>query len=124
MCPKSSVDRVAVIMAGGSGTRFWPASRPELPKQFLKLTGNKSLIAETAERVSKIVPREAIYVCAGESQKTLLKKELPQAPLILEPAGRNTAACLMLSVAHLLRSGLPLGTPMIALPADHYIRDT
>lgn len=124
MAAGKSLDRVAVIMAGGSGTRFWPASRPELPKQFLKLTGPKSLIAETADRVSKVVPRDAIYVCAGETQKSLLKGELPQAPLILEPAGRNTAACLMLSVAHLLRAGAPLGTPMIALPADHYIQDT
>ena len=115
---------VAVIMACGSGTRFWPLSQPTFPKQFLKLAGEKSLIAETAERIAPIVGGENIYVCSVEAQAPLLRRELPQVPnLILEPQGRNTAPCLMLTAYHLQRAGISDDTVLVVLPADHYIQD-
>lgn len=116
---------VAVIMAGGSGTRFWPASRPDLPKQFLKLVGAKSLIQETFDRISAVVAPEDIHICAGASQKELFARELPSFKnLILEPEARNTAPCLMLSLHALLKSGYSADTVMVVLPADHHIQDT
>jgi len=115
---------VAVIMAGGSGTRFWPLSQPEYPKQFLKLAGEKSLIAETADRIAPIVGAENIYVCSVKSQAGLLKRELPQvSKLILEPQGRNTAPCLMLTAYELKKAGVTDDTVLVVLPADHFIQN-
>lgn len=111
-------------MAGGSGTRFWPASRTDLPKQFLKLVGTRSLIRETVERISSVVAPKDIHICAGTSQKALLAQELPDIRnLILEPEARNTAPCLMLSLHSLLKAGYAESTVMVVLPADHHIQD-
>lgn len=113
---------VTVIMAGGSGTRFWPASRKAFPKQYLSLFGTKSLIQETVERMKPLSSTKDIFICSGKSQSALLKEQLSDIPnLILEPVGRNTAPCLMLTVATLLTKGYPLSTPLLVLPADHYI---
>lgn len=113
---------LAVIMAGGSGTRFWPLSQKKLPKQYLKLSDDLSLIQKTVERVQNVCALEHIFICSGESQFDLIQKQLPQIKgLILEPQGKNTAACVMLSVAHLLRKGYSLKSPLMVFPADHYI---
>lgn len=115
---------VSVIMAGGSGTRFWPLSKKTFPKQYLKLFGNRTLIQQTADRLIPISGNDKIFICSGKSQAPLLKDQLPEIKnLILEPMARNTAPCLMLTVSHLLKKGFPLSTVMLVLPADHYIGD-
>jgi len=113
---------IALIMAGGSGTRFWPMSQPDRPKQYLTLIGNRSLIQSTVDRLTEITSVNNIFICSGESQKTILQKQLPEVSgLILEPLGRNTAPCLMLSVATLLTQGAKPSTVMGVFPADHVI---
>ena len=120
----AEVKSVAVIMAGGSGTRFWPASTEKLPKQFLTLTSARSLIQETWDRIAPCVNEKNIYVCSTRSQQSLVREHLPKASLILEPVGRNTAACIALSVSHLLKKNVSPDTVMFVLPADHHISDS
>ena len=120
--PKSSLSPIALVMAGGSGTRFWPLSEKNLPKQYLKLSGDKSLIQSTVDRIRPLCNVKDIYISSTGSQRNLLKEHLPDiSNLILEPAPKNTAACLMLSVATLIKKGYPLKTPMMVFPADHAI---
>jgi mannose-1-phosphate guanylyltransferase len=124
MAERPNFPLIAVIMAGGSGTRFWPMSRKEKPKQYLTLFGNRSLIQATTERLKKKISSEHIFVCSGENQTALLKEQLPEIKkLILEPCGRNTAPCLMLSVATLLTHGFPESSVMGVFPSDHVIGD-
>lgn len=116
---------VIIIMAGGSGTRFWPVSSPQEPKQFLSLTGDNSLIQETVDRALQLTKTENIYIASVKSQLPLIKDQLPQVTnLILEPHPRNTAACLMLSVSQLIRKNYPSNTPLLVFPADHSIGNT
>lgn len=113
---------VALIMAGGSGTRFWPLSQKNLPKQYLKLSSDKSLIQLTVDRIRSLCRVQDIYISSGGNQRSLLTEHLPDITnLILEPVPRNTAACLMLSVATLLNKGYAPATPMMVFPADHEI---
>lgn len=115
---------VALIMAGGSGTRFWPLSRTDKPKQYLSLVGNRTLIQQTADRVAPIVGDRNIFVCSSTAQEKWLRQQLPpSASLILEPAARNTAPCLMLSALSLIRRGYADETTMVVLPSDHFIGD-
>ena len=116
------VQPVIVVMAGGSGTRFWPLSRRDFPKQFLSFLDNKSLLQQTVDRVSPLTSKDRIFVCALEAHKKILDEQVSKIQnRILEPEGKNTAACLMLSTAELIRRGLPPETPVIALPSDHYV---
>ncbi|NBX75704.1 MAG: mannose-1-phosphate guanylyltransferase [Proteobacteria bacterium] len=113
---------VALIMAGGSGTRFWPLSQKNLPKQYLRFSGEKSLIQQTVERIRTLCKTEDIYISSSGTQKSLLQEHLPDiSNLILEPTPKNTAACLMLSAATLLKRGYAPSTPMMVFPADHAI---
>lgn len=117
---------LAVIMAGGAGTRFWPASRKALPKQFLPILGQKSMIRLTMERLLPLVPVEKIHVVTAASQVPLVQKHLPEMPMeniIIEPFGMNTAPCLALSLAF-LQARHPDEETMLVLPADHFIRNT
>lgn len=114
---------VAVIMAGGSGTRFWPKSRKTLPKQYLNLFSSRSLIQETERRISPLLGPKGLYVCTGESQRRLVEEHISEPNLILEPSARNTAPCLMLSAYHLLKEGHNPNTVMVVLPADHHVAD-
>lgn len=118
----SSSSPIALIMAGGSGTRFWPLSQKNLPKQYLKFAGDKSLIQLTVDRIRPLCNIADIYISSTRNQKSLLKEHLPDITnLILEPVAKNTAACLMLSVATLLKKGYAQTTPMMVFPADHAI---
>ncbi len=112
---------VAVIMAGGSGTRFWPASRTSFPKQFLSLSGSeRSLIQATADRLAPLVGSEATLVVTSRAQMELVHQHLPEAAVLAEPMARNTAPCVGYAALKVLES---VGdVPMIVLPADHYIR--
>jgi len=86
----------AVILAGGVGTRLWPASRTKKPKQFQKLTGNKTMLQETLKRVS-FLKKTDIYIATNKEFVSEIKKELPNFPkknIIVEPALRDTATCI------------------------------
>lgn len=90
----------ALIMAGGKGTRFWPKSTEEKPKQFLKLIGEKTMIQMTVDRVKKIMPIEKIFIVTCSKYVNLVKEQIPDLPeinIIIEPVGRNTAPCILLA---------------------------
>lgn len=113
-----------VIMAGGSGTRFWPLSRKAKPKQFLPLSGGKPLIAECFERVLPLAPAKNAYVVCGKvhapAVKRLLKK-LPSKNVLVEPVARNTAPAIALAAAVVAKRD-PSGI-LLVLPSDHHIAD-
>lgn len=113
-----------VIMAGGRGERFWPRSRTALPKQFLALIDNKTMLQQTVERVQGLVGMTDTYVVAGADFKDIIMKQLPDMPqdnIIVEPFGRDTAAAIGLA-ALVIRQKKP-SEVMIVLPADHYINN-
>jgi mannose-1-phosphate guanylyltransferase len=119
----SATNLYAVIMAGGSGTRFWPASRRTRPKQFLPIAGDLPMIVETHRRLEGLVPDERILVVAGEAHVPLVRSALPTLPvenLLAEPVGRNTAPCVALAAFEIQRRA-PDSVQAI-LPADHVIR--
>jgi mannose-1-phosphate guanylyltransferase len=114
--------RYAVVMAGGSGTRFWPRSRQRTPKQFLPIVGGQSMLRETVARVTPLVGPAHVLVVAGRSQARAVRAELPRLAarnLLAEPMGRNTAAAIALA-ALVLERRTP-GASMVVLPADHAI---
>lgn len=114
----------ALIMAGGEGKRFWPLSRKSNPKQFLSLTGDKSLIRQTVDRILPLIPIERIFIVTGEvyAKKTLEHvPELPKENLILEPYGRNTAPCIAYGTLKIEK--LSKESITIVLSADHVIGD-
>ena len=114
----------ALIMAGGKGTRFWPLSTEEKPKQFLNLIGEDTMIQMTVNRIKPIIPIERIFVCTGEIYVDLVKEQLPELPernIIIEPEGRNTAPCIALS-AFVIKKYYEDAT-MVVLPSDHLIKD-
>ena len=114
----------AVIMAGGKGTRFWPRSRGKMPKHLLDIGGEKSLIRETVERIRPLVPPERTLVVTGQSHAAGLIQGLPEIPrenILVEPVGRNTAACIGLAALH-IQAGSE-DAVMLVLPSDHRIGD-
>ena len=114
----------ALIMAGGKGTRFWPLSTEEKPKQFLNLIGEETMIQMTVNRIKPIIPLERIFVCTGEMYIDLVKEQLPELPernIIVEPEGRNTAPCIALSA--LVINRYYKNSTMVVLPSDHLIVD-
>ena len=112
---------VVVIMAGGSGTRFWPLSRQDNPKQFLNFVdGEKSLIQLTAERLSSLPINTSLIVSCGEHHEELVNEHLVDAAILAEPLARNTAACLAYA-AFEIEARLEKSVPMLCLPADHLI---
>lgn len=114
----------AVIMAGGSGTRFWPRSTQEHPKQFLNLFGDRTMLQNTVDRISGMIPEERILVITNSRYVDLVQKQIPRLPaenIIGEPVARNTAPCVAYAAA-LLHSRDP-DASMIVLPADHLVAD-
>lgn len=114
----------ALIMAGGKGTRFWPLSTEDKPKQFLNLIGNKTMIQMTIDRILPIIPIERVFVCTGKRYIELVKEQLPNLPIeniIVEPEGRNTAPCIALSALIIKRKFSDAN--MVVLPSDHLIKD-
>ena len=112
----------AVIMAGGSGTRFWPASRRTRPKQFLTLVAESPLLRITYERLVGLVPPERTWVVTTSATADATRGILPELPaenILAEPVGRNTAACAGFA-AHALLAKDPEAT-CVVLPADHLI---
>ena len=87
---------IAVIMAGGSGTRFWPRSRRAMPKQFLSFDGQGSLLRQTVERLDGLVPRDRVLVVTGSEHVELAREQagVPGENVIGEPCGRDTARAI------------------------------
>lgn len=112
----------ALIMAGGKGTRFWPKSTEEKPKQFLELIGNKTMIQETFERINKKIPSNQIFVVTCKKYKKLVMDQLPylsEKNIIIEPIGRNTAACILLSCIYIKQ--IYSNANVAVFPSDHII---
>jgi mannose-1-phosphate guanylyltransferase len=113
-----------LIMAGGSGTRFWPRSRVAMPKQYLSLFGEKSLIQESVQRFSNFIPEESIYVVSAKSQQSVLESQtvnLPKSNLIFEPVGKNTLPAIGLAALFMAAKD-PEGI-MVVSPSDHLIQN-
>ncbi len=119
------MDLRALIMAGGTGTRFWPLSRKQRPKQFLPILSQKTMLEETVARLRPRLRPEHILTIADERLTQIIRSCLPELPsqnALIEPEARNTAPCLMLATAFLY-----LENPdavLAILPADHAIKDS
>jgi mannose-1-phosphate guanylyltransferase len=114
----------AVIMAGGSGTRFWPRSRRDRPKQLLNITGDDILLRKTIELIKPITPPPRIKIITTVPQAEAVRKALPEIPaanIIAEPFGKNTAPAIGLSA--LLVEKEHENAVLVILPADHHIQD-
>ncbi len=113
----------AVILAGGSGTRFWPQSRRALPKQFLRFGSDRTLLQETVERCRAFIPLERTWIVTGSAYSAETARQLPDLPVgnvLIEPYGRNTAPCIGLAAIQLLATDPD--AVMLVMPADHVIR--
>ena len=115
----------ALVMAGGQGTRLWPASTQNRPKQYLSLSGNHSLLHETLLRFGDLIPAEKRFLVTLQEQKEPLsqysRKLLLEENIIFEPEGKNTAPCILLALATLLNKGLAMDDVLFICPADHLI---
>ncbi len=114
----------ALILAGGSGERFWPLSRRARPKQLLKLVSDKTLIEETIDRLQGLVPSERILILTNVDQEDAVRELLPDLPpenIVAEPAKRDTAAAVALATAWV--AARDHRATMMVLPADHVIKD-
>jgi mannose-1-phosphate guanylyltransferase len=113
----------AVIMAGGAGTRFWPESRAQTPKQLLKLHGDRTMIQSTVDRLTGLVPPERLLIVANARLVEPIAQQLPDLArqnIVGEPCKRDTAPCIGLAALHALRSD-PDAT-LAVMPSDHVIR--
>lgn len=113
-----------MIMAGGSGTRFWPRSRESKAKQFLPIFGKKTLIQQTLDRFAAIVGVENICIVAKKEQEALFKKyasRIPKSNFIFEPIGKDTAPCIGLAALTIHKRNPD--AVMAVTPSDHLIRD-
>lgn len=117
--------KIAIIMAGGNGTRFWPMSRVKLPKQYLVLDSKDTLLNESIHRLNRFIDMENIFIISAKSQADILEKTLPDTFLseniLLEPIAKNTAAAVCASISYIkkIRGDCTMGV----FPADSYILD-
>jgi mannose-1-phosphate guanylyltransferase len=114
-----------VILAGGSGTRFWPLSRAALPKQLISITGDRTMLQRTVERVLPLKPKRILIITnriqAEETERQLAHYRKVPIDVIAEPVARNTAPAIGLA-ATIIAAHDPNGV-MVVLPADHFIKD-
>jgi mannose-1-phosphate guanylyltransferase len=113
----------AVIMAGGAGTRFWPASRAALPKQLLSLVGKDTMLRQTVNRLGDLADPQHTLVVTNERLVPAVREQLPELPaasVVGEPCKRDTAPCI--GLAAILVSQSDPDATMVVLPADHVIR--
>jgi mannose-1-phosphate guanylyltransferase len=114
----------AVIMAGGGGTRLWPLSRRDRPKQLLPLLGEQTLLQGTASRLAELFPPSRILVVTVRSQSTEIQRQVPQIPAenyVIEPTPRGTASVVGLAATVLIHRDPEAA--MAVLPSDHFIRN-
>lgn len=115
----------AIIMAGGVGSRFWPVSTTEFPKQFHDMLGTgETLIQKTLTRLSQIIPKENILVLTNEAYNDIVLEQLPmiqQEQIVLEPAMRNTAPCILYASLKIKKQNPD--AIMVVAPSDHWIED-
>jgi mannose-1-phosphate guanylyltransferase len=112
---------LSVIMAGGSGTRFWPMSRKRMPKQFLRIYGSEPIIVETCRRIRPLSKEDEIIIITNKEHMSYAKELFhgTRIRIIAEPVGRNTAPCIGLGAV--LANHMNIHDPISFLPADHYI---
>ena len=115
-----------VIMAGGIGSRFWPMSTPERPKQFVDVLGTgRTFIQMTVDRFKGIVPPENVWVVTSQAYKDIVAEQLPEVPqsnILLEPCRRNTAPCIAYAAWRI--KGLDPKATIVVSPSDHLVLDT
>ncbi len=115
----------AVIMAGGVGSRFWPVSTPEFPKQFHDMLGSgETLIQKTFKRLSQLIPKENILILTHQNYQSIVEEQLPSVErenIILEPAMRNTAPCILYAAMKIKK--MNHDAVMVVAPSDHWIED-
>lgn len=112
-------------MAGGVGSRFWPRSKKKNPKQLLKIFGENTMIQDTVERIKELCPKENILIVTNEAQRDGVSQQLPDIPsenIIVEPFGRNTAACI--GLASIIIQERASNAVTFVLPADHVIKES
>lgn len=115
----------ALILAGGSGTRFWPLSRRHRPKQLLALENELSLLQETVQRLDPLVPADNIWVCTNERLAGAVREQLPEVPaeqILCEPVGRNTAPAIGWSLVNMPEN--QRNEVVAVLPSDHRFGDS
>mgnify|MGYP000530727687 CR=1 FL=1 len=120
---KQKQKKIAVVMAGGVGPRFWPRSTEKLPKQFIHLIGEGTMLQNTVSRLLPIFHQEDIYIVTFESYLKYVEEQLPYIPtenIILEPFGKNTAPCLALTLTS-IGEKYSNDTILCAFPSDHII---
>ena len=113
-----------LVLSGGAGTRLWPLSRRDRPKQFLNLLGDRSLLQDTVDRVAEFVPSERIFVVAPPEHRVLIHEQLPDLPvdhLVVEPYPRGNAAAIGLAMAAL--AAFDPEAVVAVLPSDHVVGD-
>ncbi len=115
----------SLVMAGGKGTRFWPESTAQKPKQYLSLISSKSLLEETLERFEALIAKNNRFVVTVKEQELLCQANskglIAQEGILFEPSGRNTGPCILMSIAALLARGLSENDILAIVPSDHVI---
>ena len=119
------MNKFGVVMAGGGGTRFWPLSRKERPKQLLNLSGKDLMVNETLDRLAGSIDRENMFIVTNVTQAELMKEEtkgrMREDHILAEPAARNTAACIGYAAMEIVKK---YGDGMMCiLPSDHFIKN-
>jgi mannose-1-phosphate guanylyltransferase len=115
----------ALIMAGGRGERFWPLSKKTLPKPFIPLLKKETMIQETVKRIKALIPEERIIIVLSRDHFPVAQQQLPEIPVenfVIEPFGRDTAACIGLASLYIGRKDEDAS--MVVLAADHLIADS
>lgn len=127
MCNQINKERHLVIMAGGVGSRLWPISTPECPKQFVDILGvGKSLLQTTIDRFKGIVPKENVWIITSGNYKDIVYEQLPDIPkenILFEPFMRNTAPCIAYAGCK-IKNRCKGDAEIIVSPADHSVIDT